>query len=137
MISKKQFLLLLVSFTTIAGVTSCSKSSTNNDTTPQNPIIAADSSEFNGRLKAQVYGQSGSLEQGVLVYLYPSYNDLTRNLSLNYIYTDANGIADFGYLLQGNYYLMAVSTFNNSLRDTVVTQVNSKRETTKQLRLSY
>ncbi len=128
---------MISGFIALASIASCTKGSTTNDTTPQTQIISSDSSEFNGRLKAQVYGQSGSLEQGALVYLYPTYTDLTRNLSLNYVYTDQNGIADFGYLLQGNYYLMSVSTSNNALRDTTVAQVNSKRETIRQMRLTY
>lgn len=138
MISRKQFLFMISSFIAVVSVTSCTKgSTTNGNTDPKPQIITTDSSEYNGRLKAQVYGQSGNLEQNALVYLYPTYEDLTKNLSLNYAYTDQNGMADFGYLLQGNYYLMAVSSFNNSLRDTVVTQVNSKRETLRQMRLTY
>jgi len=136
MISKKYTFMLGLYVISLIALQSCSKSSTN-DTTPQSAIITSDSSEFNGRLKAQVYGLKGNLEQNAVVYLFPSYNDLVANLSLNYIYTNSNGIADFGYLLQGNYYLMAVSANNNNQRDTVVVQVNSKRETTRQMRLSY
>lgn len=135
MISKKHIYTSILTLLVVAVLVSCSKSNT--DTSPQAPIIGIDSSEFNGRLKAQVYGQNGNTEQNALVYLYPTYNDLLKNLSLNYVYTTSNGIADFGYLLQGNYYLMAISTSNTNLRDTVVVQVNSKRETVRQMRLSY
>ena len=115
---------------------SCSKSSSS-DPTPQSTIITSDSSEYNGRLKAEVRNNSNNLEANAVVYLYANYSDLERNLSLNYIYTNSSGIADFGYLLQGNYYLMAQSTTNSFLRDTTVVQVNSKRETTRSMRLSY
>lgn len=115
---------------------SCSKSSSS-DPTPQNTIITSDSSEYNGRLKAEVRNNSNNLEANAVVYLYANYSDLERNLSLNFIYTNSSGIADFGYLLQGNYYLMAQSTTNSFLRDTTVVQVNSKRETTRSMRLSY
>ena len=115
---------------------SCSKSNSS-DPTPQNTIITSDSSEYNGRLKAEVRNNSNNLEPNAIVYLYANYSDLERNLSLNYIYTNSSGIADFGYLLQGNYYLMAQSTTNSLLRDTTVVQVNSKRETTRTMRLSY
>ena len=128
---------LLVGFLLVMIVSSsCSKSSSN-DPQPQNTIITSDSSEYNGRLKAEVRNNSNNLEPNAIVYLYANYTDLERNLSLNYIYTNSSGIADFGYLLQGNYYLMAQSTTNSLLRDTTVVQVNSKRETTRAMRLSY
>lgn len=128
---------LLVGFLLVmVASSSCSKSSSN-DPQPQNTIITSDSSEYNGRLKAEVRNNSNNLEPNAIVYLYANYTDLERNLSLNYIYTNSSGIADFGYLLQGNYYLMAQSTTNSLLRDTTVVQVNSKRETTRAMRLSY
>ena len=130
--SKLLFVFLLVMIVSA----SCSKSSSS-DPTPQNTIITSDSSEYNGRLKAEVRNNSNNLEPNAIVYLYANYSDLERNLSLNYIYTNSSGIADFGYLLQGNYYLMAQSTTNSLLRDTTVVQVNSKRETTRTMRLSY
>lgn len=131
----KSNIKILFSFLMIV-VASCSKSSSS-DPTPQNTVITSDSSEFNGRLKAEVRNNSNNLESNAIVYLYANYSDLERNLSLNYIYTNSSGIADFGYLLQGNYYLMAQSTTNSFLRDTTVVQVNSKRETTRSMRLSY
>ena len=86
--------------------TSCSKSESDN-TTPQQQIVTTDSSEFNGRLKAEVRNVNNNLENNAIVYLYANYSDLVNNLSLNFVYTNNSGIADFGYLLQGNYYLLA------------------------------
>lgn len=117
-------------------VVSCSKNS-DNDASPQQAIITSDSSEFNGRLKAEVRGVNNGLEANVVVYLFPDYQALINNLSLNYQFTNSSGVADFGYVLQGNYYLLARSTVNNGARDTVVVQVNSRREVVRQMRLTY
>lgn len=115
--------------------TSCSKSD-NDDTTPQQQIVTTDSSEFNGRLKAEVRDVNNNLEDNAIVYLYANYGDLVNNLSLNFVYTNNSGIADFGYLLQGNYYLLARNTSGITARDTAVVQVNSRRETTRIMRLT-
>ncbi|MBP9688138.1 MAG: hypothetical protein KBE91_00900 [Bacteroidia bacterium] len=113
----------------------CSKSDT--DTNPQQPIVSVDSSEYNGRLKVEVRNVNNNIEQNAIVYLYPSYQDLQNNLSLNYIYTNNNGLVDFGYLLQGNYYLLARSLSGAVARDTAVVQVNSHRETLRIMNLTY
>lgn len=129
----KKIMILLAA--TVMTIMACSKNS--EDTTPQQAIITADSSEFNGRLKAEVRGVSNNLEANAVVYLFPDYQALQNNLSLNYQFTNSSGIADFGYVLQGNYYLLARSTVNNGARDTVVVQVNSRREVVRQMRLTY
>lgn len=116
--------------------TSCSKSESDN-TTPQQQIVTTDSSEFNGRLKVEVRNVNNNLENNAIVYLYANYSDLVNNLSLNFVYTNNSGIADFGYLLQGNYYLLARSLSGTVARDTAVVQVNSRRETTRLMRLTY
>ncbi len=116
--------------------TSCSKSESDN-TTPQQQIVTTDSSEFNGRLKAEVRNVNNNLENNAIVYLYANYSDLVNNLSLNFVYTNNSGIADFGYLLQGNYYLLARNLSGAVARDTAVVQVNSRRETTRLMRLTY
>ncbi len=128
-----QSILIIVFLALVASA--CSKSDT--DTNPQQPIVSVDSSEFNGRLKVEVRNVNNNIEQNAIVYLYPSYQDLQNNLSLNYIYTNNNGLVDFGYLLQGNYYLLARNLSGAVARDTAVVQVNSHRETLRIMNLTY
>ena len=135
MSTKNAFVVLIGLILMIVG-TACSKSD-GDDTTPQQQIVTVDSSEFNGRLKAEVRNVNNNLENNAIVYLYANYSDLVNNLSLNFVYTNNSGIADFGYLLQGNYYLMARNLSGTVARDTAVVQVTSRREITRIMRLSY
>jgi hypothetical protein len=135
MSTKNAFAILFGLMFIIIG-SSCSKSS-NDDTTPQQQIVTIDSSEFNGRLKAEVRDVNNNLENNAIVYLFANYSDLVNNLSRNYIYTTNSGIVDFGYLLQGNYYLLARNVSGAVARDTAVVQVTSRREITRIMRLSY
>lgn len=103
----------------------CNSSNKNNEENPT-PIITIDSSEFNGRLYVYTYDFfSNNVLGNTDVYLYVNYNDIARNLWLNTIRTNASqGEADFGFLLQGNYYLVA----NNGMkRDTALVQILGKR----------
>ncbi len=134
--TKNSILVLLGLMIAAVVSTSCSKSESDN-TTPQQQIVTTDSSEFNGRLKAEVRNVNNNLENNAIVYLYANYSDLVNNLSLNFVYTNNSGIADFGYLLQGNYYLLARNLSGAVARDTAVVQVNSRRETTRLMRLTY
>ncbi|MFN3444202.1 MAG: hypothetical protein ACK44D_00555 [Bacteroidia bacterium] len=134
--STKNALVILFGLILMIVGTACSKSD-RDDTTPQQQIVTVDSSEFNGRLKAEVRDVSNNIENNAIVYLYANYSDLVNNLSLNYIYTNNAGVADFGYLLQGNYYLMARNLSGTVARDTAVVQVTSRREITRIMRLSY
>lgn len=134
--TKNSILVLLGLMIAAVVSTSCSKSESDN-TTPQQQIVTTDSSEFNGRLKAEVRNVNNNLENNAVVYLYANYSDLVNNLSLNFVYTNNSGIADFGYLLQGNYYLLARNLSGAVARDTAVVQVNSRRETTRLMRLTY
>ena len=104
----------------------CSKSDSSN---PSQTIITSDSSQFTGRLKVVVLdGTNGnSTINGAQVYLYPSYEDLKRNYYLNTVNT-ASGTADFGFILQGNYYLRALS---GNKGDTNVVQVMGQKTITR------
>lgn len=103
----------------------CNSSSRNNEETPT-PIITIDSSEFNGRLYVYTYDFFNNNVLGNTdVYLFVDYNDIARNLWLNTIRTNSSqGEADFGFLLQGNYYVVASNGFK---RDTAMVQVLGKR----------
>lgn len=71
-------------------------------------IITIDSSLFNGRLKVLVLDGSNNntAVNGAQVFLYPTYEDVKRNYFI-YSVSSVSGEADFGYILQGNYYLRA------------------------------
>ena len=67
------------------------------------------------------------------MYLYINYDDIKRNLVLLYIKTASNAAeADFGYLLQGNYYIRAQNGFKS---DTALVQVLNKRVNNKSVYL--
>ena len=61
------------------------------------------------------------------VFLYPTYDDLKRNFYINTI-SSISGTADFGYILQGNYYLRAQSGLKS---DTNVVQVMGQKTITR------
>jgi hypothetical protein len=119
----KNTLLLLVLANTLFA---CSKSDTSN---PSQTIITSDSSQYSGRLKVIVLdGTNGNSNiNGAQVFLYPSYEDLKRNYYLNIVNT-AGGAADFGFILQGNYYLRAQS---GNKGDTNVVQVMGQKTITR------
>jgi hypothetical protein len=126
---KLAYLLLLLPFLFAA----CSQS---NNVTPEKQaadIILNDSSDFNGRLFVYTYDFNTNNRLSADVYIFTRYEDISRNLFLYYKRTqNTNAEADFGFLLQGNYYIVA-STFNKS--DTSLVQVLSKREIRRNLYL--
>jgi hypothetical protein len=113
-------------FIAITVVFACQKTET--ISTPAQTIITSDSSQYSGRLNVVVLdGANNNQINGAQVYLYPSYEDLKRNFYLNTIGT-VNGVADFGYILQGNYYLRAQSGIKS---DTNVVQVLGQKTITR------
>ncbi|MCU0423028.1 MAG: hypothetical protein MUC81_09480 [Bacteroidia bacterium] len=130
-------ILFLISFSSIV-LYSCSGSNNDNTaTTTPEPIITNDSSQFNGRLRVELRNQNNNLEANGIVYLYPTFDDLKRNLPLNFQFTNQSGVVDFGFLLQGNYYILGRNSGNPLLADTAIVQVLSRRETYRTLRLSF
>ena len=115
--------LLLVLATGFASCTGSNSNSTKDDSTP---IITIDSSEFNGRLFVYTKNFSNGAALGSSdVYLYVRYEDILNRIPLNYVRSSANdGEADFGYLLQGNYYIVSSKSLKS---DTSLVQVLSKR----------
>ncbi len=133
--SKILFSALFLVVTASIILHSCGRSSNDNNDDSQ-PIITNDSSEFNGRLKAEIRNMNNGLESNASVYLYATYPDFINNIPLNFVFSNSAGIADFGFLLQGNYYLFARSGKNSSQTDTAAVQVLSKRETIKIMRVT-
>lgn len=125
------FLKILAFNFSLLSILACSKTE-NNRSESENPIITVDSSEFNGRLFVNTYNSDGSAKlTDCDISIYISYDDLKRNLPLNYISNGSlSSQADFGYLLQGNYYIKAS---RNTLADTSLVQVLSKRTIVKNM----
>lgn len=120
--NKLNFLILAIAFIFI----SCTRSETLNPEKDAGTIILNDSSDFNGRLFVYTYDFYTNNRLAADVYLYTQYEDIQRDLFLYYKRTQSsNAEADFGYLLQGNYYIVSRS---NNRADTSLVQVLGKRE---------
>lgn len=123
---KKNALLLWV----ILGIISCSKNEDN--TLPTQTIITSDSSNTTGRLYVEFYDVNGNQMNNGIANLYLSYSDLKNNLPLYTLTSNNNGRVDFGFVLNGNYYLTGTNLTGN-LRDTGVAQVLPQRTITRKL----
>lgn len=110
----------------VVALTACTRTETATPAKESSDIILNDSSEFNGRLFVYTYDFNTNNRLSADVYLYTNYEDIQRNLYLYYQRSQSNNAeADFGFLLQGNYYIVS-RTFNKS--DTSLVQVLSRRE---------
>ncbi len=111
----------------------CGKTDSSQPIQP-NQVITTDSSSFNGKLVVTVFDRNAiNVQPGTLVSLFVSYDDLLRRFPLNQLVTESNtGIANFGYLLNGNYYLCAQKGF---LSDTSMVQVLGQRTIQKSMYL--
>ncbi len=120
--NKLKFIIVAIAFIFI----SCTRSETVNPEKDAGTIILNDSSDFNGRLFVYTYDFYTNNRLAADVYLYTQYEDIQRDLFLYYKRTQSsNAEADFGYLLQGNYYIVSRS---NNRADTSLVQVLGKRE---------
>ena len=119
---KLTYLLLVLPFLLAA----CTRTETPTPAKEASDIVLSDSSQFNGRLFVYTYDFQTNNRLSADIYLYTRYEDIARNLYLYYQRSGSNNAeADFGFLLQGNYYLVS-RTFNKS--DTSLVQVLSRRE---------
>lgn len=118
--------LVLIAF----AFASCSKD--DNDNAPQQSIVVADSSEVTGRLLVTVSNVNGDPVANATVNLYLTYDDVLRGISLYSFPSTNSGQVDFGYILQGNYYVTGTSS-NGVLKDTSVAQVLPRRSLTRRL----
>ncbi len=125
----KSLKIALIAFVLLS-VFACKK--TESSTQLENDIITNDTSQFNGRLYVTPYNAEGTLKlTNTDIYIYVSYEDLKRNLPLNAISTGSfNSQADFGFLLQGNYYIRATK---DGKADTSLVQVLSRRSAFKNM----
>lgn len=124
----RQIVFILI---TLALIASCRKTD-EDDQVPTQTIITSDSSNATGRLYVDVYDVNGNEINQAEVRLYITYNDLQKNLPLYTFTSNTIGRVDFGFVLQGNYYLTGISN-NGTLRDTTVAQVLPQRNITRKL----
>lgn len=109
--------------------TACEK----NNYEPVQPVILNDTSKVSGTLIARMYDNStGALVVDADVLLYTSYEDVIRHLPALNVKSQANGEANFGSVLIGNYYITAQKGFK---RDTVSAQVLSQNKTIRVMTL--
>lgn len=115
-------------------VVSCQKAA---DTPSQNTtvqaIVSTDSSDVAGRLQVEVRNtnNTGSVANAT-VSLFLNYDDVLRNYALYRISSSSSGQVDFGFVLQGNYYLTGSAVISGITRtDTTVVQIIPKRTNTR------
>jgi hypothetical protein len=115
---KNYILIFMMAFLAMA---SCKKTETVTPEEEGGTIITSDSSEFNGRLIINTLDYFGGTKlSNVDVYLFTSYDDIYRQLYLYTKKSNSNAVVDFGYVLQGNYYVVSQTT---TKRDTSLVQV--------------
>jgi hypothetical protein len=119
---------LLVGFMT--ALVACQK--TDGDSTPAQTIVTSDSSNVTGRLYVDIVDGSGHSLSNAKATLYLSFDDIARGVPLYSFTSNSSGRVDFGYILEGNYYLTGVSS-GGALHDTTVAQVLPKRVLTRKL----
>lgn len=107
-------------------IASCTKSDTIRPQDGGSTVVTTDSSDVTGRLKVVTLDYANSSRiYNTDVYLYTRYEDIARGLYLIYQRSSSDSaIADFGYVLEGNYYVVSSRL---SKRDTAVIQVLPQR----------
>lgn len=95
---------------------------------PTQNIVSSDTSITSGNLQVTVYDNASNKVAGADVFLYLSYDDIKRNLYVLYLRTVSNGLANFGYINTGNYYIRTSANIAGVQKsDTAVVQVQSRR----------
>jgi hypothetical protein len=97
--------IVLVIFIAIA---SCNSGNNNEQVNPNTQnIILNDSSSTTGSLEVRVINNFGNPESNAAVWLYATYQDYQSNLFLFQLFTNQSGLANFGFINFGNYYIRA------------------------------
>jgi hypothetical protein len=124
-------------FVAFAIITSCSGSQDDDqDNDNRQTVITNDTSILTGRLLVEVRRNSnGNFVDNAEVNLYLNYDDMLRDFPL-YSLNANNGRADFGFVLNGNYYITgSFSSTTGVIRDTTVAQVLPRNTITRLLYL--
>jgi len=130
---KTIYLAMLFAF---AIITSCSGTQDDDDNDNQQTVITNDTSSLTGRLLVEVRRNSNNtLIDNAEVNLYLNYDDMLRDFPL-YSLNANNGRVDFGFVLNGNYYITgSFSSTTGVIRDTTVAQVLPRNTITRLLYL--
>lgn len=108
---------------------SCSK---DDSVQPGQTVTLNDTSSTTGHLVAKLYDANGAILQNSDVMVYAKYEDIDRNLPLLKVQSQSDGEANFGYILIGNYYLVAYKEIGPSfISDTTAVQVLSQKKTVR------
>jgi hypothetical protein len=130
-------IIYLAMFVAFAIITSCSGSQDDDqDNDNRQTVITNDTSILTGRLLVEVRRNSnGNFVDNAEVNLYLNYDDMLRDFPL-YSLNANNGRADFGFVLNGNYYITgSFSSTTGVIRDTTVAQVLPRNTITRLLYL--
>jgi hypothetical protein len=112
---------MIIAFLAFLAMASCKKTDTATPEEEGGTIITSDSSQFNGRLYINTLDFFGGAKlSNTDVYLFTNYEDIYRQLYLFTKRSNSNAEVDFGYLLQGNYYVVSQTGIK---RDTSLVQV--------------
>ncbi len=127
---KSIFVLLAIVLIAFA---SCNKDDDEDPYQPNN-IVTYDTSGLTGELIIRVYHYNGThnipAEWGFKVRLFVTYDDAERNEPYLYeVATNTNGVAYFGYINYGDYYVKGTGSYNgvNYISNINVTQVLAGR----------
>ncbi len=104
---------------------------------PAQPIITSDTSQNTGRLIVKLFDINNAFVHEGDVKLFSSYEDIQRDFPLLNIKSKSDGIADFGYILIGNYYITAGKDLGGTrIADTTAAQVISQKVTQRYMILN-
>ncbi len=129
----KKLLFLSVLVTILAS--SCKK---DNDSSPNSQdIVNNDTSPYTGILKVKVYYNDGSVHEtseGVWVKLYATTQDIPFGYSMFELATNNSGVAYFGYINMGNYYVVCNKNIGGvEYQGVDMVQVRPRREEVLQM----
>lgn len=94
-------------------------------------VILSDTSATTGSLEVRVFTAPNNSESNATVWLYASYEDYQNNISIFQLITLNNGIANFGFINYGNYYIRAEKQIGLTVRTNApgdVIQVQARKK---------
>ena len=111
-------------------------SNNNNDPQPNQAIVANDNSPTSGSLIVTVFGENNQTVQGASVSLYFTDTAFDKDIPVFTVFTNRNGLADFGFINIDNYFVRAYYSVNRENFEAVgAVQVRSQRDERKDLKL--
>lgn len=126
MMRNSSLYLFLLIFGSVLIFSSCKK---DESLQPVQPVVTNDTSSTSGRLLAKLYDVNAAFVANADVSIYANYEDVKRGFPLLKVQSRSNGEADFGYILIGNYYMVAYKDLGSGtfITDTTAAQVLSQK----------